>query len=94
MSRIDLAGGFTPENVRILPKHEQVGHACRQNPRLPPPRRGCLHPRAKAVCTPLGLFGSVADAAAAHGISRDAAARRSRGEREGWRYLDRAVGRD
>ena len=47
-------------------------------------RRGDAHPRAKAIVTPLGRFGSAALAAEAHGITRQAAARKARAGRDGW----------
>lgn len=48
--------------------------------------RGDGHPRAKAVITPKGRFGSAALAAEAHGISPSAATRKATAGWKGWRY--------
>lgn len=47
-------------------------------------KRGELHPKARAVVTPLGRFGSAALAAEAHGMTRQAASRKAREGRGGW----------
>ena len=48
---------------------------------------GAGHPRSRAVETPLGTFGSAALAAAAHGCTRQHAARLASAGSKGWRYL-------
>ena len=53
-------------------------------------RRGKEHPKSHAVVTPLGRFGSMALAAEAHGMSRQAVHAAIKNGRPGWTRLDQA----
>jgi hypothetical protein len=88
MVRLDPDGPFALDNVQAMSRADQVRHSCQHDPRPPAVRTGAGHPRAKAVMTPFGTFGSVGEAAAAHGVSRFKAGWRARRRRAGWRYCD------
>lgn len=93
MARVGDAGAYEAGNV-YLSTVEANSSAAHLGKRHGPgsrtgahlATRGYHHPRSRAILTPLGRFGSAALAAEAAGITRQAAARRARERRDGWRY--------
>lgn len=54
--------------------------------KMPLYQTGAGHPRSKPVLTPMGRFGSAAEAARAHGITGSAASMNAKYQLRGWRY--------
>ena len=93
MTLIDVRGAYEYGNVQcveVAPVLLAPGRVkCRRGKHLRV--KGEAHPRSRPVMTPAGRFGSMAEAAAAYGISRPGALYRIRQGVEGWAYATRSV---